>query len=75
MAEAPLPLWPKPNGKPPKPPKKWAALGGLTFEQYRALPHAEQMRVDAANAVGLAYEKYPDPEFGKPYWKGKRLKS
>ena len=74
MATAPLPLFPKPNGKPPKQPKKWASLGGLTFEQYAHLTHAERQAVDAANAKGLVYELHTDPLFDKPYWKGKRSK-
>ena len=74
MAEAKPPLFPKPNGKPIKPPKKWGSLGGLTFEQYKALPHKEQMAIDFANAAGLVYELHTDPTFDKPYWKGVRLK-
>ena len=44
MAEAPLPLNPRPKGngaetRAPKPPLVHTALGGRTFAQYKALPH------------------------------------
>lgn len=74
MSLAPTPMFPKPNGKPAKQPKKWAALGGLTFEQYARLTHAERQAVDAANAKGLVYELHTDKTFDKPYWKGIRPK-
>lgn len=70
MAEAPPPLFTrKPKGCPPRP--RMYRTSGLTVEQFFALPHAEQMRVDDACSAGLTYE-LKDHESGRPYWAGKK---
>lgn len=72
MAQAPTPLFPKPNGQPPKPPRRHPALGGLTLAEYKALPHAEQMRLDNQTARGLVHETRYDPKSEKNYTVGRR---
>jgi hypothetical protein len=88
MALAPQPLISKPkgDGNLPKPAKKLARLGGLTFKQYFDLPHhcldepehagmCCQMGVDHKMSAGLTYVRHEDKEYNKPYWKGTRKKS
>lgn len=76
MAEIPTPLIPLPkgDGAETKKAKVHAKLGGLTFEQYKRLPHKEQMAIDAAQSQGLTWHKGVHPETGQAFWSGKRSK-
>ena len=77
MAEAPQSLFPKPrgDGAETKPAKVHANLGGLTLEQYKRLPHAEQMRIMREHDQKLTFEQKVHENTGQPFWQGKRSKS